>query len=53
MSDLGDYDATTDDELERDPDAIDITESDGPFLEEGDDLDTGAAVQPDRNDGDD
>jgi hypothetical protein len=48
-ADLGDYDALSDEQLADpadDPDRIDITQSDGPNLEEGDDLDTGAAVQP-------
>jgi hypothetical protein len=56
---LTDDDARTDDEArtgsdasvrDRELDGIDITSSDGPMLEDGDDVDTGAAVQegPDR-----
>jgi hypothetical protein len=42
---LDDYDASSDDPVDDDPNRINITESDGPNLEEGDDLDTGAAIR--------
>jgi hypothetical protein len=37
-SELADYVALTDEDFVDDDDAIDITESDGPVLEDGDDL---------------